>query len=166
MYKKILILISAFLFVFLLAKPVAAAFLTLTRIGNLSTAGLVYTSFTVSGDSPDLSGTATPGATVAVTVNAVTATTSAAVSGVWLYKPLNIVGGTNTVSIASGNESISFMLNYTPLATPTATVPVATSGALPEAGGSTWPIVLIGLGLVVFIFGKKYKDRVGEEWNI
>ena len=153
-------------FVFSLARVVDAASLTLTRIGTLSTAGLSYSSYTITGESPDLSGTATPGAMVALSVNAVTATTSAALSGVWIYKPLNIVSGTNAVSIASGNESISFLLNYTPVATPTATIPVATSGALPETGGIKWPIMLVGMGILIFISGRKYKDRLSEEWNI
>ena len=167
MYKKFLFLVVGFVFVFVLARPTSAAYLILTRIGTLSTSGLSYATWSITGESPDFSGTATPGATVAITVNAVTATTSTALSGVWLYKPLNIVGGTNSVSIASGNEVISFLLNYTPVASPTAQVtPIATSGALPEAGGTVWPVVLIGSGFLVFILGKAYRDRVDEEWNI
>ena len=167
MIKKILSVIVGVALVFFTVKNVSAAYLTLTRIGTVSTSGLLYSEWTISGVSPDFAGTATPGAMVAVTVNAVTATTSAGISGVWVLKPNNIVTGANTVSIASGNESVSFLLRYTPVASPTAAViPVTTTGGLPEAGGVIWPVLLIGGGLITFILGRFYKDKVAEEWNI
>lgn len=167
MKNRISLLVMGLLFTFLMAKPAWAAFLTLTRIGTLSTSGLIYSEWSYSGVSPDFSGIATPGAMVAITVNEVTATTSAGISGVWLHKPTNIVSGTNSVSIASGNEVISFMLKYTPVASPAAVVtPIATSSGLPEAGNGAWPIIIVGGGVLVFIAGRTYKDKVAEEWNI
>lgn len=166
MIKKILPVLIALIFVFLAAKSVFATYLSLTRIGTLSTAGIVKTTWSISGELPDFSGTATPGAMVAITTNAVTATTSTGLSGVWIYKPNNIVGGTNSVSIASGNESIAFLLNYVPVVTPTPTILTATVSALPETGGETWPLIVVGAGIMVFVIGRAYKGRVEEEWNI
>lgn len=168
MIKKTLSIFLSLVIFVLFTKTSWAAYLSLTRIGTLSTVGTIETSYSYAGALPDLSGVATPGATVAITVNAVTATTSAAVSGIWIFRPTNIVGGTNTVSIASGVESLSFLLQYTPTptATPTATVPEASSGALPETGVFGWPLFLVGIGVTIFIIGSKYKEKISEEWNI
>lgn len=167
--KKIFLITVVFLtFIVLASKTAWAAYLTLTRIGTLSTAGLNYSTYTVTGAVPDFSGTATPSALVAVTVNAVTATTSANLSGVWAVIPNNIVTGNNSVSIASGNEVISFILSYTPSAipTPTLTPEIATVSSLPKSGGYTWPLVIVLTGVGVFLVGRKIRGKVEDEWNI
>ncbi len=165
--KKILPLILLVLIALVGAKTVNAAFLVLTRIGTMSTSGLVYTTWSYTGTSPDFAGTATPGAMIAVTVNAITSTTSAALDGTWRVVPNNIVSGSNSVSIASGNESLSFLLNFTLAATPTATPTVVTPTAtptseLPEAGVVAWPLVLLISGVAVFVAGRKARERIEE----
>ena len=168
--KKIFLFGVIFIALFVLVshKTVWAAYLTLTRIGTLSTAGPSYSTYTITGAAPDFSGTATPSALVAVTVNAVTATTSANLSGVWAVVPNNIVTGNNSVSIASGNEVISFILSYTPSAipTPTLTPEIATVSSLPKSGGYTWPLVIVLTGVGVFLVGRKIRGKVEDEWNI
>ena len=167
--KKIFLFGVIFIALFVLVshKTVWAAYLTLTRIGTLSTAGPSYSTYTITGAAPDFSGTATPSALVAVTVNAVTATTSANLSGVWAVVPNNIVTGNNSVSIASGNEVISFILSYTPAAIPSTPTPeIATVSGLPETGGYTWPLIIVLAGVAVFLVGRKIRGKVEDEWNI
>ena len=163
-FKTIFPVLAGLVAVFLMYQNVSAAFLILTRIGTLSTSGQVYTSWTYTGaTAPDFAGTATPGAMVAITVNAITTTTSADVAGSWQSAPNNIVTGTNSVSIASGNEVVAFSLVFSPAATPTVT-PTATPSALPEAGIMIWPLGLIAVGLMVFFTGRNAKDRLDEHY--
>lgn len=166
MIKRLFPIILGFLAVFLAWKDAQAAYLILTRIGDVSTSGLLYSSWTYTGPSaPDLAGTATPSATVAVTVNAVTSTTSAATDGTWDVTPTNIVSGDNSVSIASGNEVIAFTLTYDQSATPTATItptPTATATSLPETGSLWWPITIMAAGITVFLAGKTARDKIDE----
>ena len=166
-FKMILPVMAGLIAVAVMYQSVWAAYLILTRIGSVSTSGMVYPSWTYTGATvPDLAGTATPGAMVAVTVNALTATTSADVSGAWTLAPTNIVSGTNTVSIASGNEVIAFSLIYSPAAVPTATpAPTATPSALPEAGVMVWPLGIVAAGLVVFFAGRNARDRIDEHYS-
>ncbi len=154
-----------------LVRQAMAAYLILTRIGTLSTAGLNYSTWSYTGPAPDFAGTATPSATVAITVNALSATTSAALTGAWTYKPTNLVSGSNSVSIASGNEVISFMLNFTPGAVtpvPTATpvvIPTATPSALLKTGVGEVSLLVIGMGVVVFLGGVGLRSRWLESWE-
>src|SRR3989339_1475341 len=102
--KIIWSLLASLLALALTYKEVRAAYLTLSRIGTISTGGQVYSSWTYTAPTaPDFAGAATPGAVVAVTVNAQTSTVSAAANGSWSSIPANIVTGTNSVLITSGN---------------------------------------------------------------
>jgi len=168
-YKKILPVLAGLVAVLFMYQSVRAAFLILTRIGTLSTSGQIYSSWTYTGaTAPDFAGTATPGAMVAITVNAITSTTSAGVNGAWLAAPTNIVPGTNSVSIASGNEVVAFSLVFSQAASPTATpipTPTATPSDLPEAGVMIWPLGLVAAGLVVFFAGRSARDKVEEHYG-
>jgi len=164
--RRFVSMVVGLIAVLVLYRTASAAYLILTRIGNLSTSGVLYSTWTYSGPAPDLAGTATPGAVVAVTVNAVTATVSAGVDGTWMVNPVSIVSGSNSVSIASGNEVLSFLLNYSPPASPTATVvQTATSGGtLPTVGVMVWPLGLVATGLVIFFAGKKTRERFDDKY--
>ena len=164
MIKKIFPLIAGVAAVFLFWKSAQAAFLVLTRIGTLSTGGVIYSTWTYTGISaPDLAGTATPSATVTVTVNGLIATTSADVSGNWTVTPTNILEGSNSISITSGNEAIDFILAFSLTMVPT---PTATPSSLPEAGVMVWPLGLIAAGLTVFFAGRRVRNRIDEEpWS-
>lgn len=164
--RKFISIIVGLMAVLVFYRSASAAYLVLTRIGNLSTSGVLYSTWTYSGPVPDMAGTATPGAVVAVTVNAVTATVSAGVDGVWVVNPVNIIAGSNSVSVASGNEVLSFLLSYTPPASPTATVTQAAtpSGALPAAGVLVWPLGLVAAGLIIFFAGKKTREAFDDKY--
>lgn len=151
-------------------KQVWAVDLVLTRVGSTSVVGTPSGTYSVVGISPEIAGTATPSSTVKVTVNALSATVSAAVSGVWVFTPTNIVTGINTVSVVNSLNTIAFYLSYTP-ATPTATVtittmPEITTGELPGSGSWEKPLFLVLLGVGVLLAGERVKEKIEDKWNI
>lgn len=166
MIKKVIIAVLVFVFAGAMGK-VWAANLSLTRIGTLyiTQQASIYT---YSGASPDLSGLAVPGSGVLITVNGVLASTSAAINGVWIYAPTNLVSGSNMIYVESGSETMNFNLNFTLTATSTPTPTVlGTAEELASAGSEDWiPLVIIAIGSGLLIYGKKLKDKFSDEWNI
>lgn len=167
MIKKIILVVFALFFVFFAGK-VWAVDLSLTRIGtmNITQQASIYT---YSGESPDLSGLAVPGAGVQITVNSIVASVSAAISGVWLYHPTNIVEGSNMVYVESGNEAMSFNLNFTEVVATTSPTPtvLGTADELASAGSEDWiPLMIVAVGSGMLIYGRKLKDKVSDEWNL
>jgi hypothetical protein len=139
------------IFTLYLFFPLIAYALTLDNIGNLSTDGQVYNEWWYSGTNPTLSGTADPNSTVTVTVNEDTATTTADESGLWSYTSTNMPEGDYNITLASGGETMSFIL-HVGQAYPgtTETVVSEESGApVPETGFSQ--ILGIMLSIAAFL---------------
>lgn len=165
--NKLMFFLVGLAFLFGVEK-VWAVDLVLTRVGETVVVGTPSTAYSVVGAIPQIAGTATPSSYVSISVNAIPASVSAAVSGVWVFTPTNLVSGINTVSIANNAGLISFYLSYTPAtvsATPT-TMPEVTEGDLLGAGSWEKPFMFVALGLLVLIVGEKVKERIEDKWNI
>lgn len=165
--KKLILLFLGIL-IFGNVREVWAVDLVLTRVGETSVVGTPSTAYSIVGVKPEIAGTATPSSTVQIIVNAVPASASAAVSGVWVFTPTNLVAGINTVSISNSLKTIAFYLSYTP-ATPSATpttIPEIIEEELPGAGNWERPLMFVFLGVLVLLVGEKVKEKIEDRWNI
>lgn len=157
--KKFLCIIWGLLILFSVGT-VFAQDLSLTRVGVLSTVGVDYTNITYLGGIPAFEGMASPSAPVYIRIKSSTdATVAASPSGSWQFVPGVLDLGDSLVVITSGLQSITFTINFnaTPAATPTATPSPALS-ELPATGVWEYYLPIVGMGLVVFFFGKFLKD--------
>lgn len=134
----LLILLIVALFVTTSSRAVAGAF-SLTSIGALSTAGKVYSHWWYTAQNPLLTGTATAASEVTVTIDGAASLVTADSGGVWSFQT-TMVDGDHTVTIASGEETLSFTLTIG------STVPedIATmSGtSVPTTGSVGWTLAL------------------------
>lgn len=160
MWKKNIILVLGLLM--LVASPVWAYDLTLTKIGSMSTIGADYSLVSYIGAVPALEGTATPAAQVAVKIQTATAYVIAATaSGVWTYTPTSLSTGDNTVTITSGTQQLSFVLRFNSTATSAATSTSSASiTALPETGPRELLIIGSIAGVGVWYLGRYLKKRM------
>ncbi len=157
--KKYLYIIWGLL-MFFSVGTVFAQDLSLTRVGVLSTVGVDYTNIIYLGGIPTFEGMASPSAPVYIKIkSSIDATTAASPSGIWQFTPGVLDLGDSLVVIASGQQSITFTISFnaTPAAVPTAT-PSPTPSELPAAGVWEYYLPIVGMGLVVFFFGKFLKD--------
>ncbi len=163
--KKILSIFWMVL-IFFSVSVVFAQELTLTRVGVLSTVGVDYTNINYSGAIPSMEGTASPSSTVYIKIKTSTdATMAASPSGAWSFTPGVLDPGNNSVVITSGLDSITFLLSYnaTPAAVPTATptaTPTPMPTELPASGVWEYYLPIVGMGLVIFFFGKFLKNQM------
>jgi len=166
MIKKTIFLFLIVLVSFGVARKVFAYDLVLTKVGTLSTAGVDYSVVSYSGTSiPALEGTATPSSQVGVKVGLVQGyTTAASGSGAWTFVPTALDTGSNTITLTSGIQTISFSLIYnasssgTPTATPTPT-PI---DELPATGVGDKYIIFSILGVAVLFLGGYIKRRMNR----
>lgn len=158
MKKWLLVFIWTLLLVFC-SKKILAYDLTLTKIGTLSTIGADYSLVSYVGSIPSLEGTATPAATVAVAINAVSVDVVAATaSGVWTFTPTSLNMGDNSVVISSGSQSIDFVIRYNLTTTPTASISAVTE--LPDSGVWEGVVLVVVGGLGVLYFGHWLKKQM------
>jgi len=143
-------------------STVFALDLSLTRVGVLSTVGVDYTNITYLGTIPTFEGVASPSSTVYIRIKTSTdSTVAASPSGAWQFTPSVLDLGNSSVLITSGLQSLSFTINFnaTPSATPTAT-PTAIPTELPASGVWEYYLPIIGMGIIVFFFGKFLKNKM------
>lgn len=151
------------LVLFFSVATVLAIDLTLTRVGVLSTIGVDYSTINYSGTIPTLEGTASPSATVLIKIKTSTdSTISASSTGVWQFTPGVLDPGNNDILVTSGTQSLSFVLifNATPSATPSATPTPTPEPELPASGVWGYYLPIVGMGLVIFFFGKFLKSQM------
>ena len=165
---KRIILLLLVLGLMMSVRSAWAVDLVLTRVGETTVTGVPSSIYSVVGVTPEIAGTATPSSIVQVSVNAIPATVAAAVSGVWVFTPTNVVSGINTVSVMNSLKTIAFYLSYTP-ATPTATpttIPEIVENNLIGAGSWEKPLFFVLLGLGVLLVGERVKEKITDKWNI
>jgi len=157
MLKRIAMVVVVLVGVMLSAQAVHAQTLSITKIGTSNTEGQTFTTWTYAGVNPLMSGTASPSATVSITVQNSTFNTTATSLGTWSYQPTSLtVAGSYPVQIKSLSETILFTLNLaasgaTPSATPVASQP-AMPDSLPETGSSGF-VTLLGAGATLLAIG-------------
>lgn len=160
MRKKLLAL--AFVVISLtLVTPAFAAGLAVTSIGSLDTStGTFYSAWWYTKENPALSGTASPSATVTISIDGVEATTTANTLGTWSYTPTTLTTGNHAVVITSETETVSFSIEIGSevSTTTTTTVPLQTSTnsgttTLPDSGVGLYTILAVVGGMLALGFG-------------
>lgn len=112
------------------ASLVLAATLTLQTIGTSTVGGQSVSTWTYLGTNPVLTGKASPGSSVTITISATPATTTADATGNWTFTPTTLgTAGSYPISISSGSETISMTLTISPSTTATATSSATTTTA-------------------------------------
>ncbi len=154
--KKLCLKLFSVLVLFVLSFTVyfnsiiLAATLTLTSIGALSTGGAMYPEWWYTGQNAQLCGTADANATVTVSVDGSSGSTTADAEGDWCYATTTPTGD-HAIVITSGGESYSFTLhagqNYVPGAGGTTQTTQSTS-QVPITGSDQIMILLISSGLL------------------
>lgn len=110
-----------------------AASLSLSSIGALDTSGKTYSEWWYTGTKPTLTGTAEASSTVDVTVNEETSSVTADESGVWSFYSDQLVEGDHQITLASGDESYSFVLHLGQ-SVPTDLSSETTESTVPDTG--------------------------------
>jgi hypothetical protein len=154
--------LTIFLSLFLAASPIRAAEFKLTSIGSLDVSDGVYSQMWYTGNQPAFSGTGTSGATVSITVDSDSYSTTVGTDEQWSWMPATVLtSGDHSLTFTSGTETISFALTTgssgpTDLTTPTSTA-AATTSALPETGFLTPTLLVLAVAglLLAAPLGKK-----------
>jgi len=152
--------------IFLLATNsfVRAAEFKLTSIGTLDVSEALYSEMWYSGNQPTFVGTGTSDATVNVTIDGDSSSTTVDTSGEWSWTPLAALDNTaHNVNLVSEGEIISFTLTTGSAGPTTTTTPTtapdndATPAAIPTTGviANTLGLLAIGTALVLFPLIKK-----------
>jgi hypothetical protein len=124
--KKILPILLAAFAVFSVVQVVSAASLNLENIGTDDVTGKTFTSWTHYGLNPKLSGSATPSASVTVSIDGAQTATTSALNGDWQVEPTGLNSyGVYEVGISSSTENILFSLT------------LASASGAPKGGAST-----------------------------
>lgn len=150
----------------LTVRQVLAAGFAITRIGTIDVSNLglgsTLKSYSYTGGTFELAGTASPAATVSIIIDDVTQTTTTDSTGKWTELISSLTLGSHNLSLTSGGEALDFTLNIasataTPTTSTTATTTSATSSSTLPAAGSTGntffllsvAALLLGLGLTL-----------------
>ncbi len=108
---KFLPALLAFFVLLFSVQPVFAANLNIVSIGGVETGGTVPTSWTHEGTNPPFIGTASPSASIQVSIDGLIYTAAASSTGAWLYTPVSLTtSGAHEVVISSGTENLIFTL--------------------------------------------------------
>ncbi len=170
MLKRLIPFFVATIIAVFTAQPVHAQTLTIDSIGNASTNGQTFTSWTYIGANPVLKGTASPSALVNVKIENITYATNATTEGEWQYQPTTMSAvGAYSVQVSSLTETILFTLNIATASSASATPsPVATQPAmpdtLPESGSSTL-FYVVGIGLFSIAIGVAARMTLAHNSN-
>lgn len=114
MLRILPLIILTFVLSFALATTVRAATLSVKTIGGMSVGTVVPTSWTHSGANPIITGSASPSATVQISIEDVPYTTAANALGDWSFTPTTITtNGAYEMVVSSGIENLIFTLNIT-----------------------------------------------------
>ncbi len=146
--KKVLLPSILLLIVLFFPSSAFAQSIGITSIGGVPTTGNI-TTWTHQGFNPLLVGVATPSAVVRIDIGSATASTAAASTGAWQYKPTDLDAlGSYSVSVSSGGQSMLFTLGITATASATPT-PASTASAqlpteLPKTGSDDIVLLFVG----------------------
>ncbi len=162
MFKILPIALFVFCLSFASVQVAQAATLNVETIGGISVGTVVPTIWSHAGSNPIIAGSASPSATVQVSIDGTAYSTYADTLGDWSYTPTTLAanGGYEMV-VTSGIENLIFTLNITGVgvgggATSTTSATVATQPALPTAlpsSGSSSAVFFILAGVILFGVG-------------
>lgn len=155
--RKILIVTTLLLFAFplLFFQKVLASSLQITGLGAMDVSDLdlggSLKSYTYSGGTFELTGLASPSATISILINDSTQTATADAEGGWTNLVSSLAEGEHQFNLESGDEALDFVLTIGEPAEATeseeATVS-STDDALPEAGSTTTTILFLALAML------------------
>lgn len=166
-------LVSALTLLF--TTQVRAATLSVETIGGISVGTVVPTSWTHTGINPVIAGSASPSASVQVSIDSAPYTVVANSLGDWSYVPTTLTSNrAYEIVVTSGIENLIFTLNLSGASTTTSTTSAATSTsssqptlpvALPSSGSSGALVfgvigfLLIGVGAVSYAKLPQYMEE-------
>lgn len=174
MKKLSFILLSVFLsLLFLAVQPAIAAELTITKIGTVDVSSLdlgdTLKTYTYSGGTFEMAGTASPSATVSIVVDDVTKTATTDSLGNWTSLISSLTTGVHDFSLSSNLDNLDFALTIgsasatgtggATTSASTSTTSARTTSTLPEAGSLSVSILTLAAAMLVFGLGVVLKAR-------
>lgn len=138
-------ILTLLLFISLFFGVKEAKAFTLDSVGAGNVANAKISTWSSGSSKPVFRGTTTPSGDVVITIDGSPVQVSADSAGAWVYTPISaLTEGTHSVTISVGGvEQQNFELTITP-------------GAMPNTGGATQTLMLLGLGTTSIILGKKF----------
>jgi hypothetical protein len=146
------------LFPLLFVKKVSAASLKITGLGPIDVSGLdlggSLKNYTYSGGTFELTGLASPSATVSILIDDSTQTATADAEGGWTNLVSSLTEGRHQFNLESGAETLDFVLTIgdsteaTGSTTSTEAIASASDGTLPQAGSTTTTIIFLALAML------------------
>lgn len=135
-----------------LTSQVHAAGFQLESIGSLDTTGYQYPEWWYSGNNPNLSGTASPNATITVTINDTSQTVTADANGTW-STPTTLSTGDHTITLASDSGNYTFTLHIGSAMPEGVGTPSAMTQ--PVAGNIEVTLAMFAIGFILLASGLK-----------
>jgi len=158
MSKLNTLFLMLFLFTFILVSPTFAEDFSLKKIGTLDVNGKYYSHWWFSGTKPVFEGTGSRGANIDVTIDSDFKTVKASTTdGSWKFTPEgNLEKKDHSVTIASGNDKISFVLTIGSDMPADANTKGAIS-ELPQTGILVPSILLVAFSSILIYYGIRGK---------
>lgn len=139
-----------------LSVSVHAAGFQLESIGSLDTTGYQYPEWWYSGDNPTLSGTASPNATITVTINDTPQTVTADANGTW-SAPTTLTTGDHTIILTSDSGNYTFTLHIGSAMPEGVGTPSAMTQ--PVAGNLEVTLAIFAIGTILLASGLKLAHK-------
>jgi hypothetical protein len=159
MIKKFLPIFLLLAFTFVFSRYTLASGFNLNSIGNLDVDGKLSSHWWYTATNPTFSGEAQANSTININIDGTDTSTNAGSDGSWSYAS-TLDEGDHDVSFENNGSKINFILTLGENNVDWDTVDnESTATALPNAGNTLPSAVLIGLGSISFLIGRKFLYR-------